>query len=256
MKGEIPLTTRDARAVLVFASLLFAAGFGQAQSTSQSLTTSAPQATAEYSLIQVNPHSRVWQNSLGQSVTEIATGMNYWNGTQWVPSNPSFVVSPDGTAFVASQIQDPTRLAANINCVGAVTVTTPDNVQLRSTPIAIGLYDAASGLSAVVATLTNSTGVLVDAQDVAYNRALVGGGIAASVVYSLPDTASFHQDVVFVGFDSGFDPTNWGFAESSTNSLQIQIITEFYDVPQPTMIERPLYIERTRPCGLPWPLPI
>lgn len=240
MKLTIPPKIFNLRAILFLSSLLLAGGWCQAQFPS----ASPPQATGDYVLTQVNPHSLVWRNSLGQSVTEIATGMNYWDGQQWTPSNPSFAVSPDGTAFVASQIQDPTRLAANLNCVGAVTVTTPDNVTLRSTPLAIGLYDAASGFSAIVATLTNSTGVLVDPQDVVYDRALVGGGFAASVVYSLPDTASFHQDVVFVGFDPGFDPTNWGFAESSTNTLQIQIITEFYDPPQPQMVMRPIYIEQ------------
>jgi hypothetical protein len=242
MKKRILPTTLKARMVIWVSSLLFTGGFCGAQTVS----SSAPPRTEDYSVAQVGPHSCVWQNSLGQSVTAIATGMNYWDGQQWTPSNPLFVVSPDGTAFVASQIQDPTQLAANINCEGAVTVTTPDNVTLRSTPIAIGLYDAASGLSAIVATLTNSTGQLVDAQNVVYNRALVGGGFAASVVYSLPDTASFHQDVVFVGFDPGFNPTNWGFAESSTNSLQIQIITEFYSPPEPIMIERPLYIEQNQ----------
>jgi len=240
MKTKALPTTVKARSILYFTGLLFTTGLCRAQLAS----IVAQHVTADYVLTQVNPHSRIWQNSTGQSVTEIATGMNYWDGQQWTPSNPQFVVAPDGTAFVASQIQDPTQLAANINSVGAVTVKTPDNLTLRSTPIAIGLYDAASGFSAIVATLTDSTGVQVDAQDVVYNRALVGGGFAASVVYSLPDTASFHQDVVFVGFDPGFNPTNWGFAESSTNSMQIQIITEFYDPPQPSMIERPLYIEQ------------
>ena len=145
---------------------------------------------------------------------------------------------------MAAKIQDPTQLAANLNCVGAVTVTTPENVTLRSTPIAIGLYDAASGQSVIVATLTNTTGVLVDPQHVVYNKAFVGGGFAASVVYSLPDTGSFHQDVIFVGFDQGFDPTVWGFAADSTNSLQIQIFTEFYDPPQPLILTNLIYVEQ------------
>jgi hypothetical protein len=227
-------------AVLVFAFLFLCAGVCRAQSAGGA----AQSATEDYTITQVGPHSRVWGNSAGQTVTEIATGMNYWNGQQWTPSKPSFVVSPDGTTFVAAQIQDPTRLAANLNCVGAVTVTTPDNVTLRSTPVAIGLYDAASGKSVIVATLTNTTGVLTDPQDVVYDRAFVGGGFAASVVYSLPDTGSFHQDVVFVGFDHGFNPTNWGFAADSTNSLQIQIFTEFYNPPQPQMLTNPIYVEQ------------
>ena len=223
--------------------LLACAGVCEAQSTS---TPSQVAATigSDYAITQVNPDSRIWVNSAGQTVTEISTGMHFWNGFQWTPSNPSFVVSPDGTKFVAAQIQAPIQLAVNLDVQGAVSIRTPDNLTLRSTPIAIGLFDAASGLSVIVATLTNSTGVLVDPQDVVYKNALVGGGFAASVVYSLPDTASFHQDVVFTGFDPGFNPTNWGFSENSTNSLQIQIITEFYNPPQPIMIERPLYIEQ------------
>ena len=77
-----------------------------------------------------------------------------------------------------------------------------------------------------------------------YDRAFVGGGFAASVVYSLPDTGSFHQDVVFVGFDKGFSPTNWGFAEGAGKTLQIQIFTEFYDSPQPRMLTNVIYSEQ------------
>jgi hypothetical protein len=184
-------------------------------------------------------------NSAGQSVTEIATGMNYWNGQQWTPSDPSFAVSPDGTSFIATRIQDPTQLAANLNSAVVVTVTMPEGVTLRSTPISIDLYEAASGLSVIVAVITNSTGVLADPQHVVYNQAFVGGGLlTASIVYSLPDTGSFHQDIEFTGFDPGFDPTVWGFAATATNTLQIQIWTEFYDPPQPLVRQRPLYIER------------
>jgi hypothetical protein len=174
--------------------------------------------------------------------------MNWWDSDteQWVPSDPSFAVSADGTAFVADKIQDPTKLAANLNCMGAVTVTTPapNNVTLRSTPLAIGLYDAASGKSVIVAALTNTTGVLVDPQHVVYQNAFVGGGFAASVVYSLPDTGSFSQDVVFTGFNPDFDPTVWGFAAGATNTLQLQVFTEFYDPPQPQTNARPIYIEQ------------
>jgi hypothetical protein len=170
--------------------------------------------------------------------------MNYWNGTEWTPSDPSFAVSADGSSVVAEKIQDPTRISANINVQGAVTAITPNGVTLRSTPISIDLYDPVSGQSVVVATITNSTGTLVDPQHVVYNQAFAGGVFDASVVYSLPDTGSFHQDVVFTGFDPNFDPTLWGFAANSTNRLQIQIVTEFYNPIQPQAQERQLYIEQ------------
>jgi hypothetical protein len=240
MKTLTPSNINSYRTFLLYLILLFAAGFCRGQAPSASVQP----VVEDYAITQVGPHSRVWGNSAGQTVTEISTGMNFWDGQQWTPSNPSFQVSADGTAFVASQIQDPTRLAANLNCVGAVTVTTPDNVTLRSTPIAIGLYDAASGKSVIVATLTNTTGVMTDPQDVVYDRAFVGGGFAASVVYSLPDTGSFHQDIVFVGFDPGFNPTNWGFAANAASTLQIQIFTEFYDSPQPRMLTNQIYVEK------------
>ena len=127
---------------IVGAFLLFCARLCQGQTTPAA--ANAP-AFSDYSIVQRGPHSEVWRNSAGQTVTSIGTGMNFWNGEAWTPSDPSFEVSPDGTAFVAANIQDPTRLAANLDTVGAVTVTTPDNVTLRSTPIAIGLFDAASG---------------------------------------------------------------------------------------------------------------
>src|SRR5665213_3288115 len=132
-------------------------------------------AGGDYAVAKVGPHSCVWRNSAGQSVTAIATGMNYTpdGGQTWLPSNPSFVVSPNGPSFVANQIQDPTTLAANIATQGSVTVVTPDGVTLRSTPIAIALYDSASGLSVIVASITNSTGVLVDPQHVVYPHAFV-----------------------------------------------------------------------------------
>jgi len=242
MKTNTTATINNVRSLLLFASVFLAVGSSRAQSPSPSIQQGA--VVGDYAITHVGPHSRVWVNSAGQTVTEIATGMNYLSAGQWTPSDPSFVGSVDGTSFIAAKIQDPTRLAVNLNRVGAVTVTTPDNVTLSSTPIAIGLYDAASGKSVIVATITNTTGVLADAQDVVYDGAFVGGGFAASVVYSLPDTGSFHQDVVFTGFDPAFNPTNWGFAESSTNSLQIQIFTEFYDPPEPLVQTNLIYVEQ------------
>src|SRR6266496_4047372 len=57
-------------------------------------------------------------------VVEIATGMNYWDGKQWVPSDPTFELASEG--FVAAKLQHRVRLADNLNKIGAVTVTTRD----------------------------------------------------------------------------------------------------------------------------------
>lgn len=109
---------------------------GQTSSPSGPIGDSAP--PGNYAVTQAGPHSRVWQNSAGQSVTEISTGMNFWSEQGWTPSDPSFQLSADGTAFVANRIQDPTTISCQLNTMGAVTAVTPQNVTLSSSPIALG----------------------------------------------------------------------------------------------------------------------
>src|SRR5581483_9974382 len=154
--------------VPIFLGIVLGVTLNSGQAQTLSTIQPAPVSTKDYFLVEVGPHSRVWRNSSGQSVTEIATGMNYWDGQHWTPSDPSFAPEQNGSGFVASKIQDPTQLASNLNVKGAVNVTTPDGVALSSTPIAIGLYDTASGKSTIIASLTNSVGVLVNPQEVVY----------------------------------------------------------------------------------------
>lgn len=167
-----------------------------------------------------------------RQVVELATGMNYWDGKQWLPSDATFELTDD--AFVANRVQHQTRLNANLNAIGAVTTTLQDGTTLRSTPVAIALYDPNDGRFAVISTLTNSTGILVESNQVLYPDAF-SGGVCASVVYTL-QKGSFEQDVVISG---RLDPLDYSFP---TNA-QIQIITEFYDAPQPDKLRRPIYIE-------------
>lgn len=170
-------------------------------------------------------------------VVEIATGMNYWDGQQWTPSNPIFDISPDGSAFIANQVQHRVKLAGNINTIGgAITLVTPDGIVLKSTPVAIALYDSASGRSGIIAGITNSTGVLAaDGKQVVYENAF--DSICADVVVSL-DRGSFEQDVVITG---RIDPSDYGFP---TNTTRIQVITEFYDAPVPDEVTHPIYVEQ------------
>src|SRR5262249_43579362 len=66
-------------------------------------------------------------------VVEVASGLNYWNGTNWVPSDPVFEQSANG--FVASRIQHALRLSPELNVRGAVAVRTPQGDVLYSTPL-------------------------------------------------------------------------------------------------------------------------
>lgn len=166
-------------------------------------------------------------------VVAIGSGMNYWDGQQWSPSEASFDLTAD--AFVANKVQHRTRLNADINVVGAVTTTLRDGTLLKSTPVAIALYDPNDGRFAIVSTLTNSTGVLVESNRVVFPEAF-RGGVCADVVYTV-QRGSLEQDVVITGH---LDPQDYNF---STN-CQIQIITEFYDAPRPDKRRRPIYVEK------------
>src|SRR2546425_9232979 len=77
-------------------------------------------------LVETGPHQRVWQMvatdlmggttnrpDTGRRVVEMATGMNYWDGRQWVPSDASFEVTAD--VFVATRLQYKVHLNANLN---------------------------------------------------------------------------------------------------------------------------------------------
>ena len=187
---------------------------------------------------EIGPHHRSWKiagsgSEEANHIAEIATGMNFWNGQEWSPSDPSFSVEQD--AFVATRVQHKSRISSNLNTKRAVTIITPDGITLSSTPVAIALYDAASGQFAVIGTLTNCVGSLVSSNEVVFENAF--SGVCASVFYRL-EQGSFEQDVVFTG---RFDPTDYGFP---TNTTRIQIITEFYDGQSPHQIRRPVYVEK------------
>jgi hypothetical protein len=133
-------------------------------------------------LTEVGPHTKTWSvddaqtlsgpdrtnapsrlpHRLRPAVVAIETGMHYWDGQTWAPSEAVFEPSPEGDAFVASRVQHPVRLNGQINAAGAVAFKCPSGPVLHSTPVAIALYNAQDGTTTLIATLTNSAGVLID----------------------------------------------------------------------------------------------
>jgi hypothetical protein len=182
----------------------------------------------------IGPHSRTW-NLTGTPTVELATGMNYWDGKSWSPSDPTFTETPN--AFIANRVQHKIRLSADLNVPGAVHVTTPDGLSLSSTPVGIGIYDPVSGQFALIGSVTNCPGALIANNQVLYDNAFLGA--CASVFYTI-EPGTFEQDVVFTG---RLDPTVYGFKVDDKSRLQIQILTEFYQPPDPDVITQPLYVE-------------
>ena len=189
---------------------------------------------------QVGPDSRTWNvpgpggptASAGNQVVEIATGMNYWDGQQWSPSDASFVATSAG--FQATRVQHQVSLSANLNVIGGVNIITPDGQFLSTTPVGIALYDAASGSTLFVGALTNCTGVLVGNNQVVYENAF--SGVCASLIFTI-EKGSFSQDLVLTG---QLNPQDYGFPTATT---RIQIYTEIYQGPSPDLVQEPLYIE-------------
>jgi hypothetical protein len=214
-------------------------------------TNVPPRQPPQRVLADVGPHWRTWAvgnapvSKAGRKVMEIGTGMNYWDGSQWTPSDPSFVATGEG--FVASRVIHSTHLNADINSASAVTVTvqtTNGPLVLSSTPVAIALYDAASGNSAIIANITSSQGVLISSNKVLYQScfAPVRGspaGLTADIVYTM-QRGAFHQDVVLT---RRVNPADWGFPEKTT---RIQVITEFFSAPDPDQMTRPLRVEKNQ----------
>src|SRR6266516_497336 len=109
-------------------------------STAQQATNQYPR-RAHMVLKESGPHHRLWattnapttsakpsgsgtdrftQHLTERHVREIKSGMNYWNGQSWTPSEPSFVFT--NGAFVAEKIHHRVRLDSDLATIGAVTV--------------------------------------------------------------------------------------------------------------------------------------
>lgn len=210
---------------------------------------------------EVGPNYRLWStakveeasgfgavtNKLGKKnsraasrrIMEIGTGMHYRQGDRWVPSVPVFEISVSENAFLAERIQHKVRLAADLNSEGSVVVVTPNGITLRSTPVAIGLFDAATGRSEMIAALTNSAGILVNTNQVLYKDAFNENGVRASVLFTV-ERGSFAQDVILT---ARLNPASYGFPPDTT---RIQIWTEYYGAPEPDRIHHPLRVEKSQ----------
>jgi hypothetical protein len=166
-------------------------------------------------------------------VTRIASGENYFDGTEFQPSDPVFQLSADGQSVYADKVQMPVRILANLAESNSVTITSPDSIVLGATPIAIGLYDAVSGNSLVIGEITNSSGTLYGNDQVAFTNCF--NGISADVLFTL-QKGSFSQDIVW---EQNINPADYNFP---TNTTWIQIFTAI-NGPMPQEIARPIYVE-------------
>jgi hypothetical protein len=205
----------------------------------QAVTIPAP---TPYTIVSRDGNSQVWQRTIydqgpsGQVVahyqqyTEMATGLNFKDPAtgQWVPSQEVIDILPDGSA-AATNGQHQVYFPEDIYN-GVIKLVMPDGTQLQSQPVGLS-YDDGSN-TVMIAELRNSIGQLISPNQVIYTNAFTG--LDADLLYTYTK-AGFEQDVILN--EQPPAPEYYGL---NPQTAQLQVLTEFFNPPQPTIITTPL----------------
>lgn len=199
--------------------------------------SSAPDASAASSgqaniQVQNDPQAATTTASTKSRIVQVETGLNFWTGTEWATSVAEFAQTDGG--FTATNMQYKVGIGSVLNVAGSIAIRTRDDVLLQSTPVAIGLYDAQSGNSLIIGSVTNAVGTLISSNMVFFENAFAG--ISANVLYTIKK-GTFEQDVIITG---DLNPGDYGFP---TNTTRVQIYTEYFNAPDPERVIQPLRVE-------------
>lgn len=139
----------------------------RAATTAADQSKQAP-APTPYGVTTRDANSQVWERTVyeldpsGQAIpkkhsyTEVATGLNYQKGGQWVASKEWIDILPNGTA-AATQGQHQAYFPGDIY-QGQIELVTPDGQHLKSRPLGLSYFDGEN--TVLIAELTNSIGVV------------------------------------------------------------------------------------------------
>jgi hypothetical protein len=203
---------------------------------------SAPAAgqDAPYVVVQNDANSRICerityeQAPSGQEVpqkhhyAELATGLNHLVNGEWVESKEEIAILPNGTAQ-AVQGQHQAYFPGDIY-EGQIELVTPDGKHLKSRPMGLSYFDGQN--SVLIAELTNSVGFVIGNNEVIYPNAFTGFKADLRYTYT---KAGFEQDVIL--HERPPIPESLGLSPRST---RLQVLTEFFNPPQPSIQRRPL----------------
>jgi archaellum component FlaF (FlaF/FlaG flagellin family) len=202
--------------------------------TSQSVQAALPAATP-YAITTQDANSRIWQRTTYDagpsgtvmtnvhSYTEMASGLNHKVNGQWVASSEYISILPNGTA-VATNGQHQAYFPGDIY-EGQIKLVTPDGLQLNSRPLALVYFDGTN--TEVIAELTNSTGVVVGNNQVVYPSAFTSFEVDLRYTYT---KGGFEQDIILRQ-----QPPTPGSLGLNPDTARLQVLTEFFSPPQPTI---------------------
>ena len=175
---------------------------------------------------------------------ELATGLNRFDSDAgaWVPAVAGFELTTSGY-FVARHTQHQVILAPDLLTEGAVDCFTPDGLRLRSTPYGIGVLDAASGRSVLLAGLQSCQGELVSPTEVVFPRAF--DTLQASVRFTT-GLATWEQDVVL---EEAITPDLLAKLGIDPATAQVFVMTEFFAPPVPEVATHTLLTRQGTPVS-------
>lgn len=220
-------------------ALLLGINLCRAQQQTTGGQSSVPPPTP-YSVVASDANSSIWERTVyeqgpngeivaeKQQYTQIESGLNHLVENQYIPSSEDIVMLPDGS-FASTNCQFQVFWPSEIYN-GEIKMVTPDGLQLDSSPVGLLLADATN--SVFIATLTNSTAELISSNELAYRNAFEG--LDADLLYTV--TKSGLEQCVILREQppspaaSGLDPA----------TTRLQILTEFFNPPQPVVTATPL----------------
>jgi len=153
----------------------------------------------------------------------LATGLHYQRDGQWVDSKEEIELFQDGA--IARQGQHQVIFTPNINTAGAIDLLTPDG-RFRSHILGLAYTDAATGNSAMIAQIKDSTGQLVAPNQIIYADAFTD--FQADIRYTYT-RAGFEQDIILR--EEPPSPVAYGLNPTTT---RLEVYTEFLDPPMPS----------------------
>lgn len=189
------------------------------------------------------PHHRIWTrvgwetNKLGwvvartNSYVELATGMHYLEGGEWRESKEEIEILPHGAGAAAAKGQHKVIFPPDIYD-GVIEMQLPDGLWLRSRVLGLSYFDEASGTSVLIAETTNSVGELHGSNVVIFPEFLTDFRASLRLTYT---KSGFEQDIILL--EQPPSCKEWGMDPATT---KLQVLTEFFDPPQPAKRELPV----------------
>jgi hypothetical protein len=221
------------RGLVVLGVAMFAASAqGQADTSASVPAVTGP---GNYQLKEQDQNHKIWERidyEIGPGgtrrphahrYTELATGLSFWNGTQWQDSQE--LIEPIAGGAIARYGNHKVSFANNLADPGAIDLQSPEGKHLRSTIIGLSYLDTATGKSALIAEVKNCQGKIVNPNTVRYEDAFDDVDCSVRYIYT---KAGFEQDVLVNSQLS--DPAEWGLDAQTT---VLQVLTEFFSPPQP-----------------------